>query len=96
MVQKRFQMRDINGVMDAIALVSQGQPGHIVDELIAERGQGLVNHPLWPVMRPFSGSIYRVSPMARRSPRLPCPSRTQARTSQRCKHPLDSMATTTC
>ena len=53
MVQKRFQMRDINGVMEAIALVSQGQPGHVVDELIAERGQRLVNHPLWPVMRPF-------------------------------------------
>ncbi|GLQ39480.1 acyltransferase [Rhizobium albus] len=47
------QKRDIHGVVDAIALLSQGRPGHIVDELIAERGQRLVNHPLWPVMRPF-------------------------------------------
>jgi putative hemolysin len=38
---------------EAIALVSQGQPGHIVDTLIAERGERIVKHPLWPVMRPF-------------------------------------------
>lgn len=38
---------------EAIALVSQGQPGHIVDMLIAERGQRIVKHPLWPAMRPF-------------------------------------------
>lgn len=38
---------------DAISLVSHGQPGHIVDTLIAERGQRIVNSPLWPVMRPF-------------------------------------------
>jgi len=38
---------------EAVALVSQGQPGHIVDTLIAERGQKIVRHPLWPVMRPF-------------------------------------------
>lgn len=53
MVQKRSTMPTLAAVADAIALVSQGQPGHIVDELIAERGQGLVSHPLWPVMRPF-------------------------------------------
>lgn len=53
MVQKRFQLPDFGGVADAIALLSHGQPGHIVDELIAERGQRLVAHPLWPVMRPF-------------------------------------------
>jgi putative hemolysin len=38
---------------ETIALVSQGQPGHIVDRLIAERGERIVRHPLWPVMRPF-------------------------------------------
>ncbi|HTO31365.1 MAG TPA: 1-acyl-sn-glycerol-3-phosphate acyltransferase [Pararhizobium sp.] len=38
---------------ETVALVSQGQPGHIVDTLIAERGQRIVKHPLWPVMRPF-------------------------------------------
>ncbi|NHT76098.1 acyltransferase [Rhizobiaceae bacterium CRRU44] len=37
---------------EAVSLVSQGQPGHIVDTLIAERGQRIVHHPLWPVMRP--------------------------------------------
>ena len=38
---------------EALALVSQGQPGHIVDTLIAERGTRIVRHPLWPAMRPF-------------------------------------------
>ncbi|WEZ82241.1 GNAT family N-acetyltransferase [Rhizobium sp. 32-5/1] len=38
---------------EALALVSQGQPGHIVDTLIAERGRKIATHPLWPVMRPF-------------------------------------------
>ncbi|WP_286165339.1 1-acyl-sn-glycerol-3-phosphate acyltransferase [Rhizobium sp. EC-SD404] len=52
-----MQKRDIHGVVDAIALLSQGRPGHIVDELIAERGQRLVNNPLWPVMRPFLYSV---------------------------------------
>lgn len=44
---------------EAITLVSQGQPGHIVDTLIAERGQKIVKHPLWPVMRPFLYSLLR-------------------------------------
>src|ERR1700712_2346769 len=43
----------------AIALVSQGQPGHIVDTLIAERGQKIVKNPLWPLMRPFLHIILR-------------------------------------
>jgi putative hemolysin len=43
----------------AIALVSQGQPGHIVDTLIAERGQKIVNNPLWPLMRPFLHMVLR-------------------------------------
>ncbi|MGV8937453.1 MAG: GNAT family N-acetyltransferase [Allorhizobium sp.] len=44
---------------EALALVSQGQPGHIVDTLIAERGVKLVEHPLWPVMRPFLYTLLR-------------------------------------
>ncbi len=44
---------------EAVALVSQGQPGHIVDTLIAERGQRIVHHPLWPVMRPFLYTLLR-------------------------------------
>ncbi|OJF96431.1 GNAT family N-acetyltransferase [Pararhizobium antarcticum] len=38
---------------ETIALVSQGQPGHIVDTLIAERGRKIAAHPLWPMLRPF-------------------------------------------
>lgn len=44
---------------EAVALVSQGQPGHIVDTLIAERGEKIVQHPLWPVMRPFLYTLLR-------------------------------------
>ena len=53
MAQKRFQVMSLDDLADRIALVSQGQPGHIVDQLIAERGQKIVKNPLWPVMRPF-------------------------------------------
>ena len=42
---------------ETVALVSHGQPGHIVDTLIAERGTRIVEHPLWPVMRPFLYTI---------------------------------------
>lgn len=44
---------------EAVALVSQGQPGHIVDTLIAERGEKIVKHPFWPVMRPFLYTLLR-------------------------------------
>jgi len=57
MALKRFNMPTLGSVADAISLISQGQPGHIVDQMIAERGQGLTHHPLWPVMRPFLYSL---------------------------------------
>ncbi|TCU16582.1 GNAT family N-acetyltransferase [Rhizobium sullae] len=44
---------------EAITLVSHGNPGHIVDTLIAERGKRIVRHPLWPVMRPFLYTLLR-------------------------------------
>ncbi|WJR69285.1 GNAT family N-acetyltransferase [Neorhizobium sp. CSC1952] len=44
---------------ETLALVSQGKPGHIVDTLIAERGQRIVKNPLWPVMRPFLYALLR-------------------------------------
>lgn len=44
---------------ETIALVSQGKPGHIVDRLIAERGERIVKNPLWPVMRPFLYTLLR-------------------------------------
>ena len=53
MAQKRFQLMNLDDLADRIAMISHGQPGHIVDELIAERGQKIVKHPLWPVMRPI-------------------------------------------
>lgn len=42
---------------ETLALVSQGRPGHIVDTLIAERGEKIVHSPFWPVMRPFLYSL---------------------------------------
>lgn len=42
---------------ETLTLVSHGQPGHIVDTLIAERGTRIVRHPLWPVMRPVLYTI---------------------------------------
>ncbi|WP_174801502.1 GNAT family N-acetyltransferase [Martelella limonii] len=42
---------------ETIELVSRGRPGHIVDTLIAERGQKIVHSPFWPVMRPFLYSL---------------------------------------
>lgn len=41
-----------------IADVSFGNPGHIIDQLIAERGERIVGNPLWPVMRPFLYSLF--------------------------------------
>jgi len=43
----------VTGRADARAL----QKLHIVDQLIEERGQTLVKHPLWPVLRP---ALYKV------------------------------------
>jgi putative hemolysin len=60
-MQPRHSTSALGQFAEAIALVSQGQPGHIVDTLIAERGTRLVRHPLWPVMRPFLYSLLRYS-----------------------------------
>lgn len=60
-MQPRPSTSALGQFAEAIALVSQGQPGHIVDTLIAERGTRLVRHPLWPVMRPFLYSLLRYS-----------------------------------
>ncbi|GAB4350202.1 MAG: GNAT family N-acetyltransferase [Oricola sp.] len=43
----------VTGRADARAL----QKPHIVDQLIEERGQTLVKHPLWPIIRP---ALYKV------------------------------------
>lgn len=56
---RRLQTSTIGQLAETIALISQGQPGHIVDTLIAERGTRLVLHPLWPAMRPFLYSLLR-------------------------------------
>ncbi|WP_246660404.1 1-acyl-sn-glycerol-3-phosphate acyltransferase [Nitratireductor sp. XY-223] len=57
MAQKRFQLMNFDDLADRIALVSYGQPGHVVDELIAERGQKIVKNPLWPIMRPLLHTV---------------------------------------
>ncbi|SMC77256.1 1-acyl-sn-glycerol-3-phosphate acyltransferase [Rhizobium sp. RU36D] len=56
---RRESMTMLGQFAEALALVSHGQPGHIVDTLIAERGQKIVHHPLWPIMRPFLYSLLR-------------------------------------
>jgi len=56
---RRDSMTAFGQLAEAIALVSHGKPGHIVDTLIAERGQKIVRHPLWPVMRPFLYTLLR-------------------------------------
>ena len=56
---RRGSITALGQLAEAIALVSQGQPGHIVDMLIAERGQKIVRNPLWPVMRPFLYTLLR-------------------------------------
>ena len=56
---RRDSMTTFGQWADVLALVSQGQPGHIVDTLIAERGGRIMKHPLWPVLRPFLYTIVR-------------------------------------
>src|SRR5690606_8795095 len=56
---RRDSMSPLGHFAEALSLVSQGRPGHIVDTLIAERGQRIVKHPLWPAMRPFLYTLLR-------------------------------------
>ncbi len=58
-MQRRELTSSLGRFAEAISLVSQGRPGHIVDTLIAERGTRIVRHPLWPLMRPFLYSLLR-------------------------------------
>lgn len=43
----------------------QRSDGHIVDVLIAERGQNIVGHPMWPVLRPFLHRVLHYREAAR-------------------------------
>jgi len=52
-------MTTFGQLAETLALISQGKPGHIVDTLIAERGQRIVRNPLWPAMRPFLYTLLR-------------------------------------
>ncbi|WP_137129414.1 1-acyl-sn-glycerol-3-phosphate acyltransferase [Rhizobium sp. FY34] len=58
-MQRREPISTFGQFAEAISLVSQGRPGHIVDTLIAERGTRIIHHPLWPVMRPFLYALLR-------------------------------------
>lgn len=44
---------------EALSQISFGNPGHIVDQLITERGERLVRNPAWPVLRPFLYSLFK-------------------------------------
>ncbi|WP_337269347.1 GNAT family N-acetyltransferase [Oryzifoliimicrobium ureilyticus] len=56
---RRQSSTAIGQLADAIALVSHGRPGHIVDTLIAERGQRIVGSAFWPALRPFLYALLR-------------------------------------
>ncbi|MBW6423906.1 1-acyl-sn-glycerol-3-phosphate acyltransferase [Rhizobium sp. XQZ8] len=58
-MERRASMTTFGQLAETLALLSQGKPGHIVDTLIAERGQRIVKNPLWPVMRPFLYTLLR-------------------------------------
>ncbi len=58
-MERRASMTTFGQLAETLALISQGRPGHIVDTLIAERGQRIVKNPLWPVMRPFLYTLLR-------------------------------------
>lgn len=47
---RRDSTTTLGQLAGAIAL---GRPGHIVDTLIAERGEKIVKSPFWPLVRPF-------------------------------------------
>lgn len=46
-------MASVVSLAGRLQTLAQGRAGHIVDQLIAERGGKLVSHPLWPAMRPI-------------------------------------------
>ena len=56
---RRDSTSTLGQLAGAIALVSQGRPGHIVDTLIAERGEKIVKSPFWPLIRPFLHVLLR-------------------------------------
>src|SRR6187402_417634 len=56
---RRDSTTSLGQLAGAIALVSQGRPGHIVDTLIAERGEKIVKSPFWPLIRPFLHVLLR-------------------------------------
>lgn len=53
MSDRRFHLPTVGSLTETISLYSSGKPGHIVDDLIAERSRGLRTNPFWPLMRPF-------------------------------------------
>lgn len=56
---RRDSMTMLGQFAESLALHSHGQPGHIVDTMIAERGQKIVRSPFWPLMRPFLYTLLR-------------------------------------
>ncbi|MBA69962.1 MAG: acyltransferase [Rhizobiales bacterium] len=44
---------------EVLSQISFGNPGHIIDQLITERGERLVRNPAWPLLRPFLYSLFK-------------------------------------
>ncbi|AXV16624.1 acyltransferase [Neorhizobium sp. SOG26] len=58
-MERRALTNSFGHFAETLALLSHGKPGHIVDTLIAERGERIVQHPAWPAMRPLLYSLLR-------------------------------------
>ncbi|WP_412050385.1 1-acyl-sn-glycerol-3-phosphate acyltransferase [Hoeflea sp. Naph1] len=46
-------MAYVADISDRLQILAHGRPGHIIDQLIGERGGRLVAHPAWPMLRPL-------------------------------------------
>ncbi|WP_322988018.1 1-acyl-sn-glycerol-3-phosphate acyltransferase [Hoeflea sp.] len=46
-------MAYVADISDRLQILAHGRPGHIIDQLIGERGGRLVAHPAWPLLRPL-------------------------------------------
>lgn len=60
-------MAGVAEVSDRLQVLAYGRPGHIVDQLIAERGGQLVNHAMWPLTRPLIYAALRYGAAVRMS-----------------------------
>lgn len=55
---KQKELSVFDGFTEALQLLTYGRPGHVIDELIADRGKSIMSHPLWPVLRPVFHTVF--------------------------------------